>query len=95
VAWVIPAESVILHRRDRPSLGEHENPVTGVVGELVQLGETTSVAIFVNGSADARLNMTIATHHARRNGITTGVTLTASLLATGIHLIAHESQVAE
>jgi molybdate transport system ATP-binding protein len=95
VAWVIPAESVILHRRDRPSLGEHENPVTGVVGELVQLGETTSVTIFVNGSADARLNMTIATHHARRNGITTGVTLTASLLATGIHLIPHDSQVAE
>jgi len=92
VAWVIPPESVILHRRDRPSAGEQENPVTGVVGELVQLGETTSVTMLVNGSADSRLNLSIATHHARRNSVAAGATLSASLLASGIHLIPYERQ---
>src|SRR5581483_11123513 len=31
IAWALPDDGVILHRRDRPSRGEHENPLQGVV----------------------------------------------------------------
>ena len=31
VSWVVPDGFVVLHRRDRPSRGEHENPVPGTV----------------------------------------------------------------
>ena len=40
VDWVIPAERVVLHRRDRPSRGENENPVSGEIEDYLALGPT-------------------------------------------------------
>ena len=52
VSWVIPAGFVVLHRRDRPSRGEHENPITGVVQDLVTIGEIAHIKISVDGIGD-------------------------------------------
>lgn len=87
VAWMIPASHVVLHRRDRPSRGERENPINGVVNELVSLGETSSVTLHVDGRDSLPLIFSIATHAVRRNGIVPGATVVVSLLADGIHLM--------
>ena len=87
IAWAIPTANVILHRRDRPSRGERENPVPGVVSEFVPLGENASVAVRIDGAPELPLFMTIPTHVARRNRIGIGERVTVSLLADAIHLM--------
>ncbi len=87
VAWAIPADGVILHRRDRPSRGEHENPLKGMIAEFVALGAYADIAIHVNGRAEMALHTSISTHVAARNRIAKGEAIGLSLLATGIHLM--------
>ena len=90
IAWAVPTEGVILHRRDRPSRGERENPLPGVVAEFVALGDSASVAVRVDGASELPLFMTISTHVARRNRIAVGERVTTSLLAEAIHLMPRE-----
>ncbi|TFH86074.1 ABC transporter ATP-binding protein [Billgrantia azerbaijanica] len=86
LAWYLPDSDVVLHRRDRPSRGERENPVTGRVTEMVVLGGMTSITLgFDHGRETLRFD--IATHAARRNGLARGEHATVSLLAGGIHLM--------
>jgi molybdate transport system ATP-binding protein len=87
VSWIVPEGNVILHRRDRPSRGEHENPISGVVTEFVPLGESASVRIALDGTPDLPLAMTVPVHVARRNGVATGERVSVSLLADAIHLM--------
>ncbi len=91
VAWLAPGSHILLHRRGRPSRGERENPVPGTVGEIVALGETTVVTMWIDGDPECRLNFTVASHAARRNRLALGATLTVSLLADGIHLMPAEA----
>lgn len=85
IDWVIPAASVLLHRRDRPSKGERENPVKGRIDEFIPLGETTSITIATG--QDASLYLSVPTHVARRNRLEQGGDITVSLLADSIHLM--------
>lgn len=94
VNWIIPQGHIVLHRRDRPSRGERENPVYGTVLEYLPLGENVSLAVAVNGPDRPPLFLTIPAHTAHRNGITQGVEIGVSLLAEGIHLMsADESRI--
>lgn len=89
VAWCLPSGYVVLHRRDRPSRGERENPISGLVREFVPLGENASVTLAVDGSTDV-LAFTVPIHVAQRNGIEVGAPAAVSLLAEGIHLMSRE-----
>jgi molybdate transport system ATP-binding protein len=84
IDWLIPAENLILHRRERPSKGEKENPVSGVIKELYPLGENASVTIAVKGN-DSQLHLAIPMHAAKRNNLDEGENITVSLLSEGIH----------
>ena len=95
VAWMIPPECVILHRRDRPSAGESENPVSGAIREYVPLGESTSITLQIGAPAGVPLAMSMVTHHARRNSLAVGDLVKVTLLASGIHLMPHAEVVAE
>ncbi|RDB42825.1 ABC transporter ATP-binding protein [Halomonas sp. DQ26W] len=86
VAWYLPDSDVVLHRRDRPSRGDRENPVTGRIGEMVVLGGMTSLTLFFDHGLES-LRFDIATHAARRNGLARGEWVQVSLLAGGIHLL--------
>ncbi len=86
VAWGMLAENCILRRRDRPSRGEHENPLRGVIVELVRLGAATSISLQV-GEPDQTLRLSIPTHLARRNALAVGDSAIVSLLKEGIHLM--------
>jgi len=87
VAWTIPVSGIVLHRRDRPSRGERENPVFGSVETCLALGDDTTIGIRVEGASNALLTLRVPTHVARRNGIAPGVRAGVSLLADAIHLM--------
>lgn len=87
VSWGILPAHCILHRRDRPSRGERENPVTGVIGEFVPFGENAAVTMLVDGRADAELQLSIPLHVATRNSLAQGAEIGVSLLRDGIHLM--------
>jgi molybdate transport system ATP-binding protein len=91
VAWCITGDNVLVHRRDRPSRGDHENPVSGRVRTSLRLGETTELVIAVGTRDDHPLHCSLPTHVARRNGIEPGVALTVSLKADAIHLMRPEA----
>jgi molybdate transport system ATP-binding protein len=87
VTWAIPQGCLILHRRDRPSRGERENPVAGVVSEFVRLGENVSLTIQVGAPDKPPLFMTLPMHVAQRNSVRLGAEVVVSLLSEGIHLM--------
>jgi len=90
VSWVIPSARIVLHRRDRPSRGEHENPVRGIIKETVVLGDTTHATLLVDGDEQAPLQFSVPTHVAGRNQLAAGGEAAVSLLADAIHLMAPE-----
>jgi molybdate transport system ATP-binding protein len=87
VAWSIPASHIILHRRDRPSRGERENPVAGEIVRCIPMGEMTAVALRVVHGERTDIYFSVPTHVAERNGLALGVRAQVSLLAEGIHLM--------
>jgi molybdate transport system ATP-binding protein len=90
VSWMIPSSHVVLHRRDRPSRGEHENPVPGTITECLTLGENTNCALAVDGHARLSLAFSVPSHVAARNRLAAGERAAVSLLASGIHLMPPE-----
>lgn len=86
ITWVIPDGYIVLHRRDRPSRGEHENPISGVISSMVVVGETALVTLHTEGEP-LPLHFSVPAHVARRNNLAKGAAATVSLLAEGIHII--------
>ncbi|PIW26330.1 MAG: ABC transporter [Rhodospirillales bacterium CG15_BIG_FIL_POST_REV_8_21_14_020_66_15] len=87
VSWVVPDGFVILHRRDRPSRGEHENPVPGTVTSFLAIGQTAHLTLRPHHAPDLPLHFSMPLHAARRNDLAEGVAATVSLLAEGIHVM--------
>lgn len=87
VAWLVPQSKVLLHRRDRPSRGTTENPVSGVISEHVLLGDTTVSVLEVDGRNDLAITFQVPAHVAERNRLGTGERASVSLLAQAIHLM--------
>jgi molybdate transport system ATP-binding protein len=87
IDWVIPPSYIVLHRRHRPSHGERENPVHGVVGELTVMGENTLISMWVNGDREKRLSLTVSSHVAERNFLAVEADISVSLLQQGVHLM--------
>jgi molybdate transport system ATP-binding protein len=87
ISWVVPDGFVVLHRRDRPSRGEHENPVRGTIESMLPIGQTAHLTLRPANDPRWPIHFSVPLHVARRNGIAAGVEATVSLLAEGIHLM--------
>ena len=87
IAWLIPTSKVILHRRDRPSRGEVENPVNGTITSVIALGDTITAIARLGGAETRALTFHVPRHVADRNGLGPGETVGLSLLAEAIHLM--------
>ena len=72
VAWVIPDGFVVLHRRDRPSRGEHENPVPGTIDTMLAVGQAAHLTLRPNRDPRRPVHFSVPLHVARRNGIHRG-----------------------
>ena len=89
VCWVIPPEGVLLHRHERPSRGEAENPVAGSVQDCLRLGPFTQIRLVPDGGGEP-LAFSVPTHVAERNDIAPGAAARVTLLAESIHLMPWE-----
>ena len=90
VSWVIPSEGILLHRHDRPSRGEAENPVSGVVVDCVVLGPYTQIMLRPEGGGGLPLTFSVPTHVAQRNAVVVGSVARITLLAQAIHVMPGE-----
>lgn len=91
VCWMIPAHQVLLHRRERPSRGERENPLAGRVVECRVTGNDAAVVLEVDSELNILLHFRVPAHVARRNDLAMGIKISVSLLAEGIHLMPYEA----
>jgi molybdate transport system ATP-binding protein len=87
VSWVVPDGYVVLHRRDRPSRGEHENPVKGTIETMLPIGQTAHVTMRPLSDPRLPIHFSVPLHVAHRNGLAPDVAAAVSLLAEGIHLM--------
>ena len=87
VCWMIQTSNVLLHRRNRQSNGDRENPLSGTIIEYMVLGDHVSVCVEVDQQLKIAIAMTVPVHVARRNDLGYGEQVTISLLAEGIHLM--------
>ncbi|MBX9587831.1 MAG: ABC transporter ATP-binding protein [Hyphomonadaceae bacterium] len=87
IAWLIPPSKVVLHRRDRPSRGEAENPVMGSIVAHVALGDTTISTVKLDGNETRTLTLQVRTYVAERNKLGIGEQVALSLLAQAIHIM--------
>ena len=86
VAWLVPESHVVMHRRERPSRGDRENPVRGTARDVVMLGGDARVTLDLHG-VDTPLTFEVSAHVAARNRVEAGAEVAVSLLANGIHLM--------
>jgi molybdate transport system ATP-binding protein len=89
LAWTILPTRVVLHRVDRPSRGEHENPVPTRIADLVTLGDDVIARLAPDGLPDTRLTLKVSLHVAQRNALAPGRDVTVSLLRDAIVPLAH------
>ncbi len=87
VHWCIPQSHIVLHRRDRPSRGERENPLQGHVAQILTMGDNAMVSVEVARTDKPPVYLSVPLHVAERNGLAPGVSATVSLLADSIHLM--------
>ncbi len=87
VHWMIPPEGVLLHQRRRPSRGERENPVAGIILELLTPRGLTTVIVGVDGGPEPRLTLELPPHVVRRNRLTIGLEVGVSLVGDAMHLM--------
>jgi len=91
VSWVVPAGAILLHRRDRPSHGERENPVPCEVRRCIPMGDMVQVTLEPIHARSEHLATTLSVHVAARNQVRVGEPAVVSLLASGIHLLPRKS----
>lgn len=84
--FISPA-AIVLHRSDKPSMGERENPLTTVVAETVEFGDDVSLRLRINGTSNDVLGFRVSRHVVNRNRIIVGSTATVSILSEGIHVM--------
>lgn len=91
VCWQIQSANILLHRRDRPSNGDKENPLSGKIIEYI---ESNGLALLlVEVDAELKINMTINVplHVAKRNHLRLNEQIGVSLLSEGIHLMPYQT----
>ena len=90
VAWTIAPTRIVLHRVDRPSRGEQENPVPARVLECTTLGDDVTVRLAPAGGPDTPITLKVSAHVAQRNHLAPGLDVTVSVLAEAIVALVDE-----
>ncbi len=87
VHWMIPASGILLHRRDRPSRGEKENPLSGRIVEYFEINGQAHICVSVDQAPLCTLSINVPLHVAQRNRLRAGEAIGFSVLAQHIHLM--------
>jgi len=89
VSVLIEPSAIIMHRTDRPSKGERENPVLTRVSEAIEMGDELLLSVVVEAT-DETMTFGISRHVATRNHVNVGNQVRLSVLSEGIHLMPYE-----
>lgn len=84
--WMAPPQSLLLHRPDRPVPGDKENPLRGIIEELVLLGPHASLSIRPDHAPALPLRFFVPRHFVERQQLHTGMAVSLSLLGQQLHL---------
>jgi molybdate transport system ATP-binding protein len=87
VAWAIPGSQVLLSRTDLNEVDTTPNRFAGAIQDLIQLSESLSVTVVLDGADAPVLSMTLPAHYARRTGLGPGSRATIALMPDGIHVM--------
>ncbi len=87
VCWCIPPKGILLHSRLRPSKGEKENPISGIIDEMVTINGLTSLMVKILPTLRLRLYMELPIHVVERNRLKMGENIGISLLKKAVHLM--------
>jgi molybdate transport system ATP-binding protein len=88
VFFALSPAKILLHQRVRPSRGEQENSVVGIIRDRVTLRGITTVLFSVELAKGTILQMDLPEHVAMRNQLNIGEVISVSLLADAIHVMA-------
>ncbi len=87
VQWVVPPSGILLHQRLRPSRGARENPVSGIIRELIPLGDSVSVEFSPQHDPETPLVFALPLHVAERNDLKPGEPIGITIRAGDIHVL--------
>jgi len=90
VCWMIQSSDILLHRRDRPSKGERENPLQGRIIEYFEINGLANLLVQVDQELKINFVVNVPLHVARRNRLGLDEQIGISLLAEGTHLMPYQ-----
>jgi molybdate transport system ATP-binding protein len=90
VCWCIQSSNILLHRRDRPSNGDRENPMQGQIVEYLESNGLANLLVQVDRELKINLTANVPLHVARRNRLGLNEQIGISLLGEGIHLMPYQ-----
>jgi len=90
VCWMIQSSDILLHRRERPSKGERENPIQGRIIEYLESNGLANLQVQVDQELTLNPSVNVPVHVARRNRLGIDEQIGLSLLAEGIHLMPYQ-----
>lgn len=91
VCWVIRPASVLLHRRDRPSKGDKENPLKGQIIEYMENNGLANLLVEIDSLLKINMVINVPLHVANRNHLALNEKVGLSLLGKGIHLMPYQT----
>lgn len=91
VCWMIQSANVLLHRRDRPSNGDKENPLQGAIIEYMESNGLANLLVEVDQQLKINIAMNVPLHVAKRNHLGLNEKIAISLLSEGIHLMPYQA----
>lgn len=90
ICWMIQSANVLLHRRDRPSNGDKENPLQGQIIEYMESSGLANLLVKVDPELQINIAMNVPLHVAKRNRLGLNEHIGISLLSAGIHLMPYQ-----
>jgi len=91
VCWMIQPANILLHRRDRPSNGDKENPLHGKVIEYMENNGLAHLLVEVDDKLKINMTINVPLHVAKRNNLGLHEKVGISLLSEGIHLMPYQT----
>ena len=90
VCWLIQSANILLHRRDRPSKGDKENPLSGKIIEYIESNGLAQLLVEVDRDLIINISINVPLHVAKRNRLGLNENIGISLLSEGIHLMPYQ-----
>ncbi len=88
--WMIQPSDILLHRRDKPTKGDQENPFQGKVVEQFESRGLANLLVEIDPELKINIAINVPLHVARRNRLAIGENIGISLLREGIHLMPYQ-----